>query len=53
LQDLITRRKEQENGGVIQDPSEVDPRNILKKVMKNFKNTGLKPGVAFELEFYL
>ena len=36
LQVLITMRKEQENWGVIQDPSEVDPRNILKKVMKNF-----------------
>ena len=53
LQVLITMRKEQENWGVIKDPSEVDPRNILKKVMKNFKNTGLKPVVAFELEFYL
>jgi glutamine synthetase len=46
-------RKEQENWGVIEDPSDVDPRNILKKVMAKFKSLGLKPVVAFELEFYL
>ena len=53
LQVLITMRKEQENWGVIEDPSDVDPRNILKKVMAKFKSLGLKPVVAFELEFYL
>ena len=53
LQVLITMRKEQENWGVIKDPSDVDPRNILKKVMTHFDNLGLKPVVAFELEFYL
>ena len=53
LQVLITMRKEQENWGVIKDPSHVDPRNILKKVMAKFDNLGLKPVVAFELEFYL
>ena len=53
LQVLITMRKEQENWGVIEDPSDVDPRNILKKVMAQFKSLGLKPVVAFELEFYL
>ena len=53
LQVLITMRKEQENWGVIEDPSDVDPRNILKKVMAQFQSLGLKPVVAFELEFYL
>ena len=53
LQVLITMRKEQENWGVIKDPSDVDPRNILKKVMAQFDHLGLKPVVAFELEFYL
>ena len=53
LQVLITMRKEQENWGVIKDPSDVDPRNILKKVMTHFKSLKLKPVVAFELEFYL
>ena len=53
LQVLITMRKEQEKWGVIKDPSDVDPRNILKKVMTHFKNLKLKPVVAFELEFYL
>ena len=33
LQVLISLRKEQENWGVIKDPSEVDPRNMLKKVL--------------------
>ena len=53
LQVLISLRKEQENWGVIKDPSEVDPRNILKKVLNKFSGSGLNPVVAFELEFYL
>ena len=53
LQVLISMRKEQEKWGVIENPAEVDPRNILEKVMNKFKGTGLNPVVAFELEFYL
>ena len=52
LQVLISMRKEQEKWGVIENPAEVDPRNILEKVMNKFKGTGLNPVVAFELEFY-
>ena len=53
LQVLISMRKEQEKWGVIENPAEVDPRNILEKVMNKFKGTGFNPVVAFELEFYL
>ena len=34
LQVLISMRKEQEKWGVIENPAEVDPRNILEKVIK-------------------
>ena len=40
LQVLISMRKEQEKWGVIENPAEVDPRNILEKVMNKFKGTG-------------
>ena len=53
LQVLISMRKEQEKWGIIKNPAEVDPRNILEKVMNKFKGTGFNPVVAFELEFYL
>tara|TARA_Y100000741_G_scaffold221112_1_gene168518 strand:+ start:973 stop:2343 length:1371 start_codon:yes stop_codon:yes gene_type:complete len=53
LQVLISFRKEQEKWGVIKDPSEVDPRNMLKKILKKFRGSGFNPVVAFELEFYL
>ena len=39
LQVLISMRKEQEKWGVIENPAEVDPRNILEKVMNKFKGT--------------
>ena len=53
LQVLISMRSYQEKWGVIKKPAEVDPRNILKKIIKKFDGTGLKPVVAIELEFYL
>jgi glutamine synthetase len=34
-------------------PSLVEPRNILRRVVERFRPLGLKPVVAFELEFYL
>lgn len=34
-------------------PSLVEPRNILRRVLERFRPLGLKPVVAFELEFYL
>ena len=34
-------------------PSEIDPRNQLIKIIKQFEKLKLKPVVAFELEFYL
>ena len=43
LQVLISMRKEQEKWGVIENPAEVDPRNILEKVMNKFKGTGFNP----------
>ena len=38
-------RKEQENWGVIEDPSDVDPRNILKKVigLKRLRLSSIDP----------
>jgi glutamine synthetase len=53
IQVLISLKKEQEKWGVIKDPSEVDPRNMLKKVLNKFNRLGFNPVVAFELEFYL
>ncbi|MFZ1989184.1 MAG: glutamine synthetase family protein [Alphaproteobacteria bacterium] len=34
-------------------PAMVEPRNILRHVLQRFAPLGLKPVVAFELEFYL
>src|SRR5262249_44955717 len=34
-------------------PAMVEPRNILRHVLTRFAPLGLKPVVAFELEFYL
>lgn len=34
-------------------PSPVEPRNILRRVAERFRPLGLRPVVAFELEFYL
>jgi glutamine synthetase len=34
-------------------PSLVEPRNILRRVAERFRPLGVKPVVAFELEFYL
>ena len=47
LQVLISLRKDQEKWGVIKEPSEADPRNILKKVLDRFKGSGFNPVVAF------
>lgn len=35
------------------NPSIWDPRNVAAKVLARFAETGLRPVVAFELEFYL
>ncbi len=34
-------------------PAPVDPRNVAQRVLSRFDRMGLKPVVAFELEFYL
>lgn len=34
-------------------PFKADPRNALKALLKRFEKKGLRPVVAFELEFYL
>ena len=34
-------------------PSMIDPRNVAAHVLKKFDSLGLRPTVAFELEFYL
>ena len=34
-------------------PSPIDPRNVAIRVLERFKDLGLTPVVAFELEFYL
>ena len=34
-------------------PSAIDPRHILNSVLKKYAVLGLKPVIAFELEFYL
>lgn len=35
------------------EPYYYEPRNVLKRVLSQFESIGLKPMVAFELEFYL
>ncbi len=35
------------------NPSPIDPRQILRTVLENYKSLGLKPIIAFELEFHL
>ncbi|MFT3809216.1 MAG: glutamine synthetase family protein [Micropepsaceae bacterium] len=35
------------------EPSDVEPRNVLMLAAEQFAETGLKPVVAFELEFFL
>ena len=35
------------------NPSPIDPRHILHAVLKKYHTLGLKPVIAFELEFYL
>ena len=35
------------------EPYYYEPRNVLKRVLSRFHELGLKPVVAFELEFYL
>ena len=34
-------------------PSPIDPRHLLNSVLKKYSTIGLKPVIAFELEFYL
>ena len=34
-------------------PFYYEPRNVLKRVLEKFESTGIRPMVAFELEFYL
>ncbi len=53
LQVMISLSDKQEKWGVIKNPSEVDPRNMLRKIIKKFDGSGWNPVVAFELEFYL
>lgn len=47
IQTLISMKNDKD------EPSDIDPRNMLAKIGNIFNSLKLKPVVAFELEFYL